>query len=123
MRVGSATLYGRGFTSLRLVLTVIMTAFSMLGIAGCSKEAPKTSSTINVEYQLPSDGEMMVLLESCGQETYQGVRALIRDVEVKDIPQLKIDYKKFREIEKDSGPICVVARGPIDKFTSQIEVD
>ena len=64
-----------------------------------------------------------MLLESCGQETYQGVKALIRDIEVNDQAQLKIDFQKFNQIEKDTGPICVVARSPINKFTSQIEIN
>lgn len=94
-----------------------------MGIVGCSSEAPVTSGTTTTKYYFPSEEEMMVLLESCGQETYQGVRALIRDIEVNDLLQLKIDYKKFKEIDKNSGPICVVARGPINKFTSEIEVN
>lgn len=102
-----------------MCLTIVVT----LSAVGCSSKAPVTSGTATTKYIFPSDEEMMVLLDSCGQETYQGVKALIRDIEVNDLLQLKIDYKKFNDIEKDSGPICVVARGPINKFTSQIDVD
>lgn len=123
MRVGSVILYDKVIAPKRLLLILCLTIFITLSIVGCSSEAPVTSGTTTTKYNFPSEEEMMVLLESCGQETYQGVKALIRDIEVNDLLQLKIDYKKFKEIDKNSGPICVVARGPINKFTSEIEVN